>query len=353
MPAFPRLPQSSPFTRVPLFWQLQLAGWGAFGLLVLPLKQVVYGSMQAGLLITAYQLPLSLALTCLLRYYYQRTAPSSRLGWQAIGLVLAGCATASAVDVLISIPVNHYFGLFGPVDILAPSLYFFRTTIYLGWSLLYFLLKAQVAARQHAFQAAVSEEKLRLETVRYQFNPQFLTGSLAAISDEIDQDPAIARAMTMRLTNFYRQTLRQVERNATATLGEELELLRAYLEIERLRRGDTLIAQFNVDDSLLAVPLPPLLLLPLVKKAVKYGFATSHGRLEIRISAQRTAAGELLLEVTRTGRLMESSEPGEAAGTDLLNLHARLERHYPGRHHFVMTQDSTRVRASLSLPVDA
>src|SRR5437879_12746193 len=100
-------PSSSLFARVPLFWQLQLAGWSGVMVLSLPLKQLVYGSMQAALLITAYQLPLSLALTWLLRLLFRRLRLPERTPGMSVGLVLTGCAAIAALDVLVSLPVNH------------------------------------------------------------------------------------------------------------------------------------------------------------------------------------------------------------------------------------------------------
>jgi len=344
---------SKPLSRVPLFWQLQLGGWGLFALAVFPLKQAVYGSTLGSLLITAYQLPLSLVLTTLLRHFYRRSFAAERRGLTAAALVIAGCVTASSVDVLVSIPINHYYGLFGPADILGKGLFAFRIAIYVIWSLLYFMIKGRLAEQRRRFEVAIADEKLRLQALRYQLNPQFLATSLATIAEEIDQAPAIARAMTVRLTSFYRTTLRHNESGRPATLREEMELLRAYLEIQRLRLGNALSIQFAVDETLLSLPLPPLLLLPLTEKAVQAGLADSPRHLEITITAQRTFAGDVLLEVARTGRLSEADGDEPPAGSSLHQLRTRLERHYPGQYRFVLAQDSARARATLILPLVA
>lgn len=351
MPDATRSSSSRLFSRVPLFWQLQLAGWGLFALAVFPMKQMVYGSTSGSLLITAYQLPLSLALTELLRRFYRRTGFARRSIGTGLALVVVACAAASAVDVLVSIPFNRSFGLFGPVDIAGAGLFTFRTAIYGIWSLLYFLIKARLAEQERLFEHSIASEKLRLQALRYQLNPGFLANSLATIAEEIDQDPAIARAMTMRLTSFYRTTLRHNESGAPTTLREEMELVRAYLEIQRLRLGNALSIQFTVDEDLLPMPLPPLLLLPLAEKAVQAGFAASPRQFEITVTAQRTFEGQALLEVARTGRLAEAADAAEAAGGELHQLRTRLERHYPGQYRFVLAQDSARARATLVVPL--
>lgn len=337
-------------SRVPTFWQVQAAGWLGFAALTLPLKQLAYDSLHASLLITAYQLPLALLLTGLLRAVYHRTRPDRRSFWSAATVVVGVCAAAAALDLLISLRANAWIGVlqrYGQLD--AAALFAFRTTIYLVWSLAYFLIKAQLTARQQAFQTAIAEEKFRLEALRYQLNPRFLASSLAAIADELDADPVVARAMLLRLTNFYRATLQQTERGQATTLGDELELIRAYLGIESLRLGESINISYQVDDTLLGLPLPPLLLLPLAEQAVQQGRQTLPKAFALKITARRSPEGEILMEVARTGRLQSTTEPVPLSDTDLLNLRARFERHFPGRHRFVLTQDSTRVRATLTL----
>jgi hypothetical protein len=345
-------PSSSLFARTPLFWQLQLAGWSGFMVLSLPLKQLVYGSMEAALLITAYQLPLSLALTWLLRSLFRRLRLTERRAGPAIGLVLAGCAAAGVIDVLVSIPVNHFLGYFGPVEILSSGLYFFRTAIYVIWSLAYFLFKALLANRTQAFQAAVAEERHRFELLRYQLNPGFLARSLATISHEIGQNPVAARAMTAQLADFYRSTVRQGDSQRATTIGDEIALVRAYLEIERLRQPETLRVRFALDETLLTQPLPPVLLLPLAEKAVSEGRGTVAQPLEITVTVQRTPDGLVLLEVANSGRLGQSRAPMPVAvERDVADVRASLERHYPGRHRFALSQDSLQTRATVCVPL--
>lgn len=323
-------------------------------LLTLPLKQLVYGSMQAALLITAYQLPLSLVLTSLLRLLFHRLRLPERSPGMSVALVLAGCAASGALDVLVSIPINHFLGFFGPVEILSSGLYFFRTALYVIWSLAYFLCQAVRANRAQSFAAAVAEERHRLELLRYQLNPGFLARSLATISHEIGQNPAAARAMTAQLAGFYRSTVRQADLQRATTIGDEIALVRAYLEIERLRQPDTLRIRFELDETLLTQPLPPVLLLPLVEKAVHEGRGTVSQPLEITVTVQRSPDGLVLLEVAHSGRLGQSRAPMPVpAPSEVADVRASLERHYPGRHRFALSQDSLQTRATLCVPLGA
>jgi two-component system LytT family sensor kinase len=338
-----------------LFWQLQLIGWGAFALLSLPIKQAVYGSWTTGLLITVYQLPLSLALSGLLRLFYRRNRPDEQVNWLAAFVVVGGCTAAGALDVLVSIGVNRLTGLDDATLIPETGLYTFRSAVYLIWSLAYFLTKALLRNRALAFQSAVADEQHRLELVRYQLNPNFLARSLSAISHQIGVNPASARAMAARLGEFYQNTLRHTDRGQTATIRDELALVRAYLDIERIRLGDAALqVNYEVDDSLLALPLPPVLLLPLAEKAVHSGGRNDGRPLEITLTIQRADDGQVLLEVSHSGRLDRSNPPFMRAGDPVApDVRATLEQHFPGRHRFSLSQDSFRVRTSLWLPLVA
>jgi hypothetical protein len=355
MTARPRPLSTALPARTPLFWQLQFLGWGGFSLLSLPLKQTIYGSFEAALLITAYQLPLAVGLSCLLRLYYRRMHPAQRPFWMAAGLVLAGCVAAGAFDVLISLPVNHALGFFGPAEILNSGLFFFRTATYLIWSLGYFLIKALILNRAQAFRAAVSAERHRFELMRYQLNPTFLAKSLATISQQIGTSPATARAMTAKLSDFYQNTLRHVERGQAATVADELALVRTYFDIEQLRVGASALAiRYEVDEALLKRALPPVLLLPLAEQAIKEGRSAPGSPLEITVTVQRADDGLILLEVSHSGRINSSNPPfAQYAESGPTDVRASLDRHFGNRYRLNLSQDSFRVRASLWLPLPA
>lgn len=355
MPDLSRSPTFAAPSRARLFWQLQLIGWGVFALLSLPIKQAVYGAWGISLLITVYQLPLSLGLSGLLRLFYRRNRPDEQANWIAALVVFGGCLAAGAADVLVSIAVNRLTGLDDTALIPETGLYAFRSAVYLIWSLAYFLTKALLRNRALAFQSAVADEQHRLELMRYQLNPNFLARSLSAISHQIGVNPASARAMAARLAEFYQNTLRHTERGQTATIGDELALVRAYLDIERLRLGDTaLLVNYEVDESLLALPLPPVLLLPLAEKAVHSGARSGGKALEITLTIQRADNGQILLEVSHSGRLDRSDPSCARAGEPVPpDTRATLDQHFPGRYRFSLSQDSFRVRASVWLPLVA
>lgn len=181
--------------------------------------------------------------------------------------------------------------------------------------------------------ARLAAEKAQLDVLRYQLNPHFLFNSLTSIRSQIPPALGSARDTLDRLADFCRLTLHGRKAEERTTLGEEIAMLRAYLDIEQTRMGDLLSVTFEVDATLEEVMMPRLLLLPLVENALKYGQATSEDMLALKISAQRAPGGGegVVFEISNTGTWVErGSRPGvPSTGIGHENLRERLLRHYP------------------------
>lgn len=196
--------------------------------------------------------------------------------------------------------------------------------------------------------AQLGEEKARLEVLRYQLNPHFLYNSLNSIYGLLHENARDAGEMVLRLSDFCRATLTSAP-DDLPTLGAELDALRSYLDVEKVRWGEKLQVDFAVDPEAAALRLPPFLLLPLVENAIKYGGRTSPDVLSLRIGAQRVS-GVLRIEIANTGRWLA---PGlgrpESTGIGLENLRQRLRRYYPDAHTFTTTEAGGWVIARLEI----
>jgi two-component system, LytTR family, sensor kinase len=334
-------------SRLSFFWQLQILGWGALSILSFPLKQVAFGSTFDAFAFTAYQLPLGIAVSTLLHWFYRKTWAREDHETAPPLLVLAGATGAALLDCLVSLPVNHLLGINAQSEVVEPALFCVRAAIYLIWSLAFFLIKTSLAAQAQAFEVAVTDERHRFELLRYQLNPNFLAKSLANISREIAERPETAHAMTLRLAAFYQNALRRTDRDQVTTIGDEIALVRTYLEIESLRQRDALKVNFAIDESLLSLPLPPIMLLPLAEQAVKIGRGLPGAPLMLTVTAERSRDGMVLLEVANSGAL------AGVESDDVRDVRASLERHYPGVHRFSLRQDSFTTRATIFVPLPA
>ena len=199
--------------------------------------------------------------------------------------------------------------------------------------------------------ARLAEEKARLEVLRYQLNPHFLFNTLASISGSLPAGASTPRTMVERLAEFCRLTLHRSDDQEWTTLGEELRLLRAYLQIEQSRWGDLLDVEVACDPALTPERLPHFLLLPLMENALKYGRATSPDRVGIRLAASRDADGTLIVEVANTGTWIEPTEKKQVSslGIGLDNLRERLARYFPRAHELTVAHAAGWVKVTLRL----
>lgn len=198
--------------------------------------------------------------------------------------------------------------------------------------------------------ARLAEEKARLEVLRYQLNPHFLYNAFTSVCAELPPQAGNARSILERLTDFCRLTLALPPGDELPTLADELRLLEVYLEIEKSRWGDLLQVELAIAVSARPERIPPLLLLPLVENALKYGARTSRGPVRLRIVAWRDAEG-LFIEVANTGEWITPEQRGTvpSLGIGLANLRQRLQRYYPACHQFVTEASEGWVRVRLRL----
>jgi two-component system LytT family sensor kinase len=178
----------------------------------------------------------------------------------------------------------------------------------------------------------LQEERLRhslteaeLRALRAQVDPHFLFNTLNTIADLITSDPAKAELMTERLADFFRYTLLRTERTL-ATLGEELQFVQHYLEIEQVRFGNRLRVELSAAPDVRQEMVPALILQPLVENAIRHGLAPKPEGGCISVSASRE--GQFLkLEVVDDGMGLQSTSR-HGSGIGLQNVRERLRALY-------------------------
>ncbi|MBX6331277.1 MAG: histidine kinase [Gemmatimonadaceae bacterium] len=182
--------------------------------------------------------------------------------------------------------------------------------------------------REREILQLATEAELR--ALRAQLNPHFLFNTLTTIGHLIQEAPSRALETLLQLTGLLRAVLTRSD-GAFVTLGEELEIVRAYLAIERARFEERLTVTIDVDHALATCRIPPLVLQPLVENAIKHGIAPRRtgGRVIVAASRGRDA-DELSLFVIDTGVGVAPAELARrrAAGIGLSNVARRLERYY-------------------------
>ena len=191
-----------------------------------------------------------------------------------------------------------------------------------------------------------------LRMLRTQVDPHFLFNSLNSISALTALDPAGARAMTLRLAEFFRHSL-GLQADRKVTLDTELALVRHFLAIEQVRFGERLRVAIDADADALPCLLPPLLLQPLAENAVKHGIGRMLAPGLVRIEAAR--AGSLLrIRIENDVDADEADEKGApgGAGIGVDNVRRRLAAAYGHEAGARWTREEGRFCVELVLPVE-
>lgn len=169
----------------------------------------------------------------------------------------------------------------------------------------------------------------RLRALQSQIEPHFLYNTLANVVGLIDTNPAQAKRMLERFIDFLRASL-AASRADNATLGAELDLTAAYLDVLAVRLGPRMRYRIEADDSVRTLPIAPMLLQPVVENAVAHGLEPKMDGGDIMIRASRTEA-QLCIEVSDTGAGLSDAAPKAGGGVGLSNLRARLRSLYEGQ----------------------
>ena len=210
------------------------------------------------------------------------------------------------------------------------------------------------AALADARAAQLDREKALLETrlrlLQAQMEPHFLFNTLSNVVGLIREHPVAAEKMLMELTTLLRAILQRT-RTEQITLGDELTVVEALLEISRVRMNERLSWSIDVDDSLKSLPLPPMLLQPLVENAVKHGIEPLEEGGSVVIRA-RSGGDRLTVMVTDTGAGACGSADGASGGVGLANVQTRLAALYGQDASLTLEESVPRgMVATLSIPV--
>jgi two-component system, LytTR family, sensor kinase len=320
------------------FWNLHAAGWA--GVTAIYSVTVVANNQPLSLLFevlisTVTGFSISLLMSVVFRYVINQRP---LVTWSATtAVVIAATLLYAYVDtwVLQTIREGADESPFAQLMVTA----IFRCGLLLGgWSSLYFAINYFVRAEEQADQmirleAAATSAQLTM--LRYQLNPHFLFNTLNSISTLVmlkhtDQ----ANAMLSRLSSFLRFTLIN-EAEAKVTLAQEIETLKLYLDIEKMRFEERLRTEFSIDEDAQNGLMPSLLLQPLVENAIKYAVTPMEEGADISIIAQR--AGERLrIIVSDSGPGLQATAPDPklSTGVGMANTRERLLQAYGDDQRF-------------------
>ena len=331
------------------FWRLQLAGW--LGAMALRGMSAVANDQPVGFLIIVFIATVtgfSISLVLAVIYRQLISQPRPLVTWGVTALVLpVAVAFCSFIDAwVISLYRPDSEVTFAQLFI---GVFYLDATLLGAWSALYYAINFFLQIEQQndqMIQLEAQATSAQLAMLRYQLNPHFLFNTLNSISTLVllkQTEPA--NAMLSRLSSFLRYTLIN-EPSGRVTVAQEIETLKLYLDIERMRFEERLRTKFDIEDSACEALLPSLLLQPLVENAIKYAVSPQESGAEIRIAAHLVGdkvrivvsdTGPGLQSATTDRRLDDSargiSDP-VSTGVGLANIRDRLEQAYGEKHVF-------------------
>ncbi|MEM7099244.1 MAG: histidine kinase [Pseudomonadota bacterium] len=217
-------------------------------------------------------------------------------------------------------------------------------------------LRETAAQLAHARLKTAKQEKMLAETelklLQAQIEPHFLFNTLSNVASLIHKNPHAAESTLVNLTTLLRASLSRTRQGET-TFGQELDMAKAYLEINAIRMQDRLSFHIDVPDLLKSTPLPPLLVQPLIENAIKHGIdpLVDGGDIWLRAFNQDNT---LVIEVEDNGQgvSLQRNTNTQGTGTGLKNVRERLQALYGHEAKLTLTEPATGsgVLATLSIP---
>ena len=341
LPLPSRTPQPFFEDKVRAFWTLQTLGWAGWfilrGVSGIANKQDLF--FLAPLLVSGITgFSLTTALSVIFRTLMQQRA---LIMWPlALLSVLLATMLYSFIDAsMVAIQPRGAEETFATL-FLVP--FYLDAVTLAAWSSLYFAINYFLRVEQQIDQLAMLESQAtasQLAMLRYQINPHFLFNTLNSISTLVllkQTEPA--NAMLSRLSAFLRYTLVN-EPTANVTMAQEVETLKLYLDIEKMRFEERLRVTFDIDPLVTNARLPSLLLQPLIENAIKYAVTPSEEGADIVLQAQLVGQNVRIIVSDSGGGLNpDISVPTPSTGVGLTNIRDRLAQAYGEQHRFD-TQD--------------
>ena len=206
----------------------------------------------------------------------------------------------------------------------------FGGMVYLVLVLMYYLASSSQKLQERAQQ----EERLKnlvrdteLSMLKSQINPHFLFNSLNSIASLTMSSPEEARDMIIRLSDFLRYSLKHRE-NEYVPMKEELGRMKDYLAIEKIRFGDKLLYEVNIEGSCENFPVPTMIFQPLFENAIRHSVYESVD--PVKVSFECKPDNEFMKTV-----ISNDFDPGtptrKGTGVGLQNVRQRIDLAYEGQ----------------------
>lgn len=220
--------------------------------------------------------------------------------------------------------------------------------VFASWALIYLVNHYVRALRKNEIdnlKLTSQKQQIELALMRSQLNPHFLFNSLNSIKALISDQPQEAKVGVTKLSNLLRSIL-IYSRRESVTVEEELNFVRDYLDLEKIRFEDRLQYEQHLIGNPEQVQLPPMTIQSLVENAVKHGINNlkNGGKVEIRVEKSNN---QLTIEVINDGNLQHKTD----TGVGLANTVNRLKQTFNNRAQLLLSEENQKVSAKIIIPL--
>jgi two-component system, LytTR family, sensor kinase len=330
-------------TKQKIYWLLQLGGWFSLFSIGLINRELTSELILKVVILAAY----AIALSHLLRYVllsFQLLNKSNTLIIITVltlsivfGNLLYGVRYVSLVLIYSE---NADFRL---IDVLNLSFYFLIwQIIYVG----YFITEKSRKEELNALQLMALNNEIELRNLRSQLNPHFMFNALNSVRALVDEDSKKAKQAVSLISNILRVVLTS-DKKDVVTIKEELELVKDYLAVEKIRFEDRLNVEYNIEEHVLNEKIPPFIIQTLVENAIKHGISNRIQPGKIGVKIQSTKFGII---ITIENDISQTKSTVVSTGIGITNLKKRLELLYSNTAQFELIITNEKALATIKLP---
>lgn len=217
-----------------------------------------------------------------------------------------------------------------------------------------FILVYYVVVYYQDIQSKIKQEanlktlikEAELSALKNQINPHFLFNSLNSVSSLTITSPEKAQEMIIKLSEYLRYSLSNEEQQIT-TLATELNNIKLYLEIEKIRFGERLNFQFNCSEKSLATKIPAMILQPLFENAIKHGVYESTATININLDCK---VDDHNLQLSLKNNFDKDARPNKGEGIGLKNTRERLFLIYKKNDLLAIDKSDNTFMVSIKIP---
>ena len=229
-------------------------------------------------------------------------------------------------------------------------------SISLFWSLIYFSVHYFENYKKKEIETLIWEAAVKdyeLKTLKSQLNPHFMFNAMNSIRALIEEDPDAAKSALTKLSNILRYSL-QMERMEKVPLEDEIETVKSYLDLEKVRFEERLKYTLNINSGSAKVEIPPMMIQTLVENGIKHGISkrTQGGEIFIKSNIESASGGsKLKIEIRNSGHLSED-DLKNSNGFGVTNTKHRLNLLFGEKAQFsIRNEGEDKVLAEIEIPI--